>query len=181
MRRLDLTDEQKKARTQAQTRARVAKHRALRDAPDSVTDSVTSAGIALHSVTPASLHARDDVRSTALVTTTTSPSPPSPPARANKSGELIDLLRAAGVAHDLTPKDHAALKRSGLSAAQVAEVYVAIARHEFGDAWLCRRLSVSKAIETWPGYANEQARGPHAGGRESTGTKILRMYGYAGD
>ena len=172
MRRLDLTDEQKKARKRAQTRARVSRYRERRNA----------ISMALHSVTAASLHARDDVRSTALVTTITSPSPPAPPTRApNKSGELIDLLREAGVAHDLTPKDHAALKRSGLSAAQVAEVYCAIARHEFGDDWLCKRLSVTKAIETWPGYANEQARGPRAGGRESTGTKILRMYGYAGD
>jgi hypothetical protein len=173
--RLDLTPEQvleRMERRREQTRQAVQRYRARQKALVSITVSLTTA----------SLRARDDVRSPAPVTTTTSPSPPSSPTRPNKSGELIDLLRAAGVAHDLNPKDHAALKRSALSAAQVAEVYCAIARHEFGDDWLCKRLSVTRAIETWPGYANEKTRGPHAAARrKSNGTQVLEVFGYAGD
>ena len=76
----------------------------------------------------------------------------------SKSGELIDLLRAAGVAFELTEQDHKALKGSRLSARQVAEVYCAIALGDFGDDWLRTRLSVTQAIKLWPGYQTRKDR-----------------------
>jgi hypothetical protein len=78
----------------------------------------------------------------------------------NKSGELIDLLRAAGVECELLEKHHAALKRTRLSAAEVAEVYIAIAEGRFGDDWLCDNVNVERAIAAWPNYQNRKLRGP---------------------
>jgi len=78
----------------------------------------------------------------------------------NKSGELMDLLRAAGVECLLLEKHHAALKRTRLSAAEVAEVYIAIAEGRFGDDWLCDNVNVERAIAAWPNYQNRKLRGP---------------------
>lgn len=98
-----------------------------------------------------------------LLTERDAPAAPDAPRSApkpNKSGELIDLLRAEGVPFDLTPQDHKNLRLSSRSAAEVAEVYCAISRDEFGDEWLQEHLSVTQAIKAWPGYQNRKTRGP---------------------
>ena len=97
----------------------------------------------------------------------------------NKSGELIDLLRAAGVECELLEKHHAALKRTRLSAAEVAEVYIAIAEGRFGDDWLCDNVNVERAIAAWPNYQNRKLRGPRPRRGESPEAIAARVLGGA--
>ena len=75
-----------------------------------------------------------------------------------KSGELIDLVRAEGVPIEMQPRDHAALKKTALSPAQVSEAYCAAFRGEWGGEWLQENLSVQRVVERWAGYvANREA------------------------
>jgi hypothetical protein len=75
-----------------------------------------------------------------------------PAPRPNRSAELIDLLRAAGVPFDLSARDHAAVKASRLTPRQIAAAYCAAYRGEWGDPWLRDNLCVRLAIERWAGY-----------------------------
>jgi hypothetical protein len=97
----------------------------------------------------------------------------------NKSGELMDRLRAAGVEFEFLEKHHAALKRTRLTAAQVAEVWVAIVEERFGDAWLCDHVNVERAIAAWPAYANRKARGPRPSRSESPEALTARLFAEA--
>jgi hypothetical protein len=72
--------------------------------------------------------------------------------RPNRSAELIDLLRAAGVPFDLSARDHAAVKASRLTPRQIAAAYGAAYRGEWGDPWLRDNLCVRLVIERWAGY-----------------------------
>lgn len=72
--------------------------------------------------------------------------------RPNKSAALIDLCRDADVPIEMAGQDHAALKRSQLTAAQVAEAYCAAFRGQWGDDWLRSNLSVHLVISRWAGY-----------------------------
>lgn len=70
----------------------------------------------------------------------------------NKSAELIDALRAAGLPDVLSPRDHAAVKRTTLSPAQIVDVFGAAYRGEFGGDWLRENLALWIAIDRYPAY-----------------------------
>jgi len=174
--RLALTPEQALERIREQTRLRTArwranharsvtvaspKHGSVTAAPETaIRGSVTRT----RDATPPALPARHSVppQRDAPPPPTGVPPRPAPLAvpKPNKAGDLIDLLRAAGVAFDLRPADFAAVKHSQRSAAEIAEVYVAIALGEFGDDWMSDRLNVAEAIKAWPGYQNRKGRAP---------------------
>lgn len=82
-----------------------------------------------------------------------SSSAPMEPARSStKSGQLIDLLKAADVPVTMRPQDHKALKDSGADPSLVAEAYGALFRGEWGDDFMRRSLSVQFVIGRLAGY-----------------------------
>ena len=97
-----------------------------------------------------------------------------PVGRTGKSGEVIDLLRAHGLPDALSARDHAAVKRTGLSPAQIVEAFEAAYRGRWGDAWLRDNLCVRLVVERWAGY---QARrhSTATDGRRSDGTSAALL------
>jgi len=77
-----------------------------------------------------------------------------------KMGAFIDAVQTADVAYTPSDADGRALKSTPLSALQVAEVYIAIARGDFGDDFLRDRLSARTAIGAWNGYETAQRAPP---------------------
>lgn len=118
--------------------------------------------------------ASEDIHATAQVTVPyrTVPSSPAekPPARmsivrqsepkTNRSGDVIDAIRASGIEPMLVPRDHTAIRTAGMSAELIAELYGAIYRGEYGDEFMQRNLSVHMVIEKIPGYLAFKANGP---------------------
>jgi hypothetical protein len=102
----------------------------------------------------------------------TSPSPErddrtAPAPKGSKSGEVIDLLRAWALPDALSPRDHAAVKGTALTAGQIVEAFEAAYHGRWGDAWLQDNLCVRLVIERWAGYL---ARRNGAGAARPNGT-----------
>lgn len=76
-----------------------------------------------------------------------------PQPKPNKSAEVIDALRAASLPDALSARDHAAIKKTPLSAGQIVQAFGAVYRGEWGDDWLRDNLSVRVVIERWAGFA----------------------------
>jgi 5-methylcytosine-specific restriction endonuclease McrA len=92
------------------------------------------------------------------------------PGKPGKLGEFIALVRAAGQDYETVPGDPKAVKESRLSAAQIAEVYVALAAGECGDPWMRDRLSARIAISAWNGYQASKRAPPK--GRQNGRTSV---------
>jgi hypothetical protein len=78
----------------------------------------------------------------------------------NKSGDVIDLLRAAGVPDVLSEADHRHIKTSRLSAAQIGEAYVAAFNGEWGGDWLQEHLNMANVLGRYAGYLAWKQRAP---------------------
>jgi len=89
---------------------------------------------------------------------------------ASRYAAFIDLVRAADLPYTSTPADAKALKETVLTPDQVAELYVAIAKHQFGDKWQREHLCVRTAIGTWNAYATQGTQGTQDGPLAATGT-----------
>lgn len=87
----------------------------------------------------------------------------------NRYGEVIDAIRGRGLDYDRDDRDAAAVKRSALAPALIAEVYDAIARGLWGDDFDRKRLSVHHAIASWNAYRSARAL-PAAPGRRKEGS-----------
>lgn len=77
----------------------------------------------------------------------------------NKSGEVIDLLKAAGLPHQLEKPDHQAIKASPLSPAQIVEAFGAVYHGQWGGEWLrTQNLNVQAVIKRYAGYLSWKER-----------------------
>jgi hypothetical protein len=151
-------------------RDRVQRYRAAHgNAPDQIGNAPVTP--VTPDVTPRNAHRADTERDTESLPPLNPPPPAAPlapvadapgvsgVAKPNKSGELIDLVGVLGVPIEMQAQDHSALKKSQLSAAQVAEAYCAAYRGEWGGDWLQDNLSVQRVIGRWAGYqASKQPR-----------------------
>ena len=70
----------------------------------------------------------------------------------NKSGEVIDLLRDEELPDALSPRDHAAIKRSALSPTQIVTAFGAAFRGEWGNGWLRDNLAIWAVLDRYAGY-----------------------------
>jgi hypothetical protein len=73
--------------------------------------------------------------------------------RPSKSAAVIDAFRAKHMEVVFSSRDHSAIKHSNAEPCMIAEVYDAVARGEYGDDFMRRRLSVHEAIEWINGYS----------------------------
>lgn len=78
--------------------------------------------------------------------------PPPGEAPPSKSGAVIDAFRAVGFEPNLTARDHKALKGSTVEPGLLAECYVAVAEHQYGDEFMRRHLTIHDALEWINGY-----------------------------
>lgn len=65
---------------------------------------------------------------------------------------VIDALRAEGMTGTLTPKDRQAIQRVAHDPHEVAALYVAIFKGEYGDPYMHDNLSVWLCLEKLPGW-----------------------------
>lgn len=70
---------------------------------------------------------------------------------------VIDAFKALKIDVTLGARDHAAIKHSNADPSKIAEVYDAVARCEYGDDFMRRRLTVHDAIEWINGYVEWKA------------------------
>lgn len=84
------------------------------------------------------------------------PAPLKPRGNAKVSA-VIDALRAEGMTGTLTARDAKAVKDVEHDPAQVAALYAAIFRGEYGDDWMHKNLSVALCLEKLPGWLSHQA------------------------
>lgn len=70
----------------------------------------------------------------------------------NKYGDFIDALTEADVPYAPNERDARAVNKSRLTAAQIAECYLALARDEWGDGWMRDRLSAQTAANVYNAY-----------------------------
>lgn len=82
---------------------------------------------------------------------------PRPQPKPNKSAAVLDALRAAGLPDVLSARDHAAIKKTPLTAGQIVQAFGAVYHGEWGDDWLRDNLSVRLVIERWAGFAARRA------------------------
>lgn len=178
--RLDLTPQQRLDREAArreQSRLGMARLRAERKTERAaLAKPLANTADPLANAAPSSTHAGTSRSLGPKVTTT-------PPKTPTKSGEVIDRLRAEGFRGNLSPKDHAAIKRSDLSPAEIVEAFGAVSRGEWDNPWLRTNLSVEAVINRYSAFeALRRFPSPRTGGgRKSNGTRILEHLGYVAD
>jgi len=146
--RLPLTPEQYAAHIRDLGRARQSRYRQRRNVTALQRSNVTQTervaappAPARHSVPP---------KTTLLPPTGGSPLAAAP--KPNKSGEVIDRLRADALPDVLNKGDHAAIKACPLSPAQIVEAFGAAFRGEWGGDWLQENLNVQAVIRRYAGY-----------------------------
>lgn len=82
---------------------------------------------------------------------------PAPAVRGNPNVQAaIDALRAEGMTGVLTPRDRAALKTTDADLGEMARLYAAIFRGEYGDDFMHKNLSVCLCLEKMPGWLSAQ-------------------------
>ena len=77
---------------------------------------------------------------------------PSPAPKPNRSGEVIDAIRAEGFEVETNIRDHAAVKKSSARPADIAAAYCAVLRGDWGDDWLVANLSIAAVVPRINGY-----------------------------
>lgn len=92
--------------------------------------------------------------------------PPPKPRGHPKVTVMIDALRGEGMTGTLTAKDRAAIQRTEHDAGEVAALYAAIFRGEYGDDFMHDNLSVWLCLEKLPGWLSHRA-GHHAPARKN--------------
>lgn len=78
-----------------------------------------------------------------------------------KVSAVVDALRAEGMTGTITPRDAKAIRETEHDAREVAALYAAVFRGEYGDPWMQTKLSVALCLEYLPGWRSHQA-GHHA-------------------
>jgi hypothetical protein len=74
-----------------------------------------------------------------------------------KVAAVIDALRAEGMTGTLTGRDRKAVNETPHDPQEVAALYAAIYRGEYGDHWMHTKLSVALCLEYLPGWRSHQA------------------------
>ena len=96
----------------------------------------------------------------------------------NKSGAVIDLLRARGLCDVLEDADHKAIKATPLTPKQIVDAVQAVASGAWDNEWLRQNLTVQGVIRRYQGFAATQAgrgrRRPTRG--ESASARAERMF-----
>jgi hypothetical protein len=113
--------------------------------------AVTPPSPARHSVPPKTLPLPPKGGSPSGASVRAAPKP-------NKSGDVIDLLKAAGLPHQLEKADHQAVKASPLSPAQIVEAFGAVYHGQWGGEWLRQNLNVQAVIKRYAGYLSWKER-----------------------
>lgn len=105
--------------------------------------------------------------------------PPKSVPKPNRTTQVIDLLAAEGVEVNPRPQDGKAIKNSGARPEEIAAVYLAIYRGEFGDDFMLQQLSLQSAIDHLDGYRASQAKSraaPSSSSRHSNDSRNPRDY-----
>lgn len=87
-----------------------------------------------------------------------------PPRGNSRVQALVDAFRERGIEPMLGPRDYAAVKRSTAPPGLVAEAYDAVARREYGDDFMRKRLSVHEAVDWVSGYVESRLEAAYARG-----------------
>jgi hypothetical protein len=111
------------------------------------------------------------------------PAPPKP--RGNpKVTAVVDALRSEGMRGTITPRDAKAIKDTEHDPQEVAAMYAAVFRGEYGDDFMHKNLSVSLCLEKLPGWLSEQA-GHHApaktNGRQAQNSAVMNALEVIGE
>lgn len=105
-------------------------------------------------------------------------SPPFASAR-GRNAEVIDAIRELGIKPTLAARDHSAIKATSADPTDIAEVYGAVYRGEYGDDFMRKRLSVHEAIGWIDGYRASKLLKETAG-RNGHATVSRRMVDHTG-
>lgn len=89
--------------------------------------------------------------------------PPRAVLRRDRLAQVIDLIRDADLEPNIRGQDAKAVKDCRAAPADIAATYVAIARGEFGDEFMLRKLSITTAsahVDGWRARQHQQAHHP---------------------